>query len=320
MTQITADILLLLVTLVWGTTFVVVKNAIETMGPLTYLAVRFSLAGIVLLAWHFAKYGFRPKRDHNGSAGTASTLRPGEASHAWYSSSRRFYTGGILTGLALAFSYATQTLGLVTVAAGKAAFITGLSVVLVPLGARLILRHTPDVASVIGVSLATVGLGLMSIQLPLNIALGDLLVLLCAVGFATHILLVGAYSSEGDPVLFAGIQLVVVAVGTGICALIFERPIVVPSSAWGAIVFTALAATSAAFLIQSAVQRYTSATHTALIFSVEPVFGAVSAWLLAGEVMTGREIVGAVSILVGMLVSELGSAKKTDPVPLGAED
>lgn len=310
MTQITADVLLFLVTLVWGTTFVVVKNAIGTMGPLTYLAVRFSLAGSVLLVWHVAKYGLRPRRSEAGSG----------ASPAWYSSSRRFYTGGLLAGLALGFAYATQTLGLVTVAAGKAAFITGLSVVFVPIGARLILRNTPDVASVIGVSLATVGLGLMSLQLPLDVASGDILVLLCAIGFATHILLVGTYSNEGDPVLFAGIQLVVVAIGTGVCAFIFERPIVVPRSAWGAIVFTALAATSMAFLIQSTVQRYTSATHTALIFSAEPVFGAVSAWLLASEVMTGREIVGAACILVGMLVSELGSAKKEGPLPLRAED
>lgn len=334
MTQITADILLVLVTLIWGTTFVVVKNAIETMGPFTYIAVRFFLAAMVLLVWYVVRYGLRPRRERAVSVGGAAANSAALAGSpelasatnsdggAWHSASRRFYTGGILAGLALGFSYAVQTLGLITVPAGKAAFITGLSVVFVPIGATLLLKSTPNTASTIGVSLATIGLGLMSLQLPLVIASGDLLILACAFGFAAHILLVGAYSNEGDPVLFTAVQLLVVALGNGIFAVIFERPITVPASAWGAIVFTALAATSFAFLVQSAVQRYTSATHTALIFSAEPVFGAMFAWLLADEVMKGREILGAAFILVGMLVSELGPAKKKVPTPVSrrAED
>ncbi len=333
MTQITANSLLLLVTLIWGSTFVIVKNTIETMGPFTFIAVRFFLAAMVLLVWHAVRCGLRSRRNRASVGGIAanSAVSPGSSESdfkadsnggARHSASRRFYIGGVLAGLALGFSYAVQTLGLMTVPAGKAAFITGLSVILVPIGATLLLKNTPDRAAVIGVLLATIGLGLMSLQFPLNIASGDLLVLACAVGFATHILLVGAYSSEGDPMLFTGIQLLVVALGNGICAVIFERPIVVPASAWGAIVFTALAATSLAFLIQSAVQRYTSATNTALIFSTEPVFGALSAWLLADEVMKGREILGAAFILVGMLVSELGPAKKKVPTPVSrrAED
>ncbi|HHW26768.1 MAG TPA: DMT family transporter [Firmicutes bacterium] len=312
MSQVTADILLLLVTLVWGSTFVLVKNAIETMGPLTFLAVRFFIAGTVLLVWHAVRNRTNSKPIDENREIVGDTKR--------HSPNNRFYVGGVLAGLALGFSYAMQTLGLVTVPAGKAAFITGLYVVLVPIGAGLLLRTAPDLASVIGVSLATVGLALLSLQFPLSIAPGDFLVLMCGVGFAAHILLVGVYSNEGDPVLFTGIQLIVVALGTGLGALIFERPLFVPSSAWGAIIFTALAATSFAFLIQTAMQRYTSPTHTALIFSAEPVFGAVFAWLLTGETLKGREILGAVCILIGMLVSELRSIQKPSPVPSTSED
>ena len=323
MSQLTADFLLLLVTLIWGTSFVIVKKAISTMGPLTFIAVRFLIAGLVLLVWHVARAGRPPKagkkagkkaapRGDSGAGepdGAQGKSRREPAGARWFDASRQFYMGGALTGAALFFSYATQTLGLVTVGAGKAAFITGLYVVIVPVASRALLKVVPDRASIFGVILATAGLGLLSLNLPIRIAPGDFLVFLCALGFAAHILLVGHYSSRGDTVLFAAIQLLVVSAGSFICALIAERPITVAASAWGAILFTAIAATSFAFLAQSAVQRYTSPTHTALIFSAEPVFGALFAWLLAGEVLLAREIVGAVGILAGIILSEVGSMR-----------
>lgn len=306
MSQLAADLLLLLVTLIWGTTFVIVKNAIASMRPLTYISIRFLVAGAVLLGWYVVRRVGRNLRS-KGEIRVEVELCSGEAH------SRRFLTGSLITGVALLFSYITQTLGLITVPAGKAAFITGLSVVIVPVASGLLLRKAPDRASVIGVVLATTGLGLMSLKLPLTVEAGDLLVFLCAIGFASHILLVEAYSDHGDTVLFAAIQLLVVSLGSFIGALVFERPLVIPGKAWGAILFTALAATSFAFLTQSAVQRYTTATHTALILSVEPVFGAFFAWLLVDEVLTPREIAGAIAILGGMLVSELGSLRRTAP-------
>ncbi len=300
MSQLVADLLLLLVTLIWGTTFVIVKNAIASMRPLTYISIRFLVAGAALLGWYVAS-----------KVGT--NLRFGSGPRSGEPHSRKFLTGSLITGVALLFSYITQTLGLITVPAGKAAFITGLSVVIVPVASGLLLRKAPDRASVIGVVLATTGLGLMSLKLPLIVEAGDLLVFLCAIGFASHILLVEAYSDHGDTVLYAAIQLLVVSLGSFVGALIFERPLVIPGEAWGAILFTALAATSFAFLTQSAVQRYTTATHTALILSVEPVFGAFFAWLLVDEVLTPREIAGAAAILGGMLVSELGSLRRMAP-------
>ncbi len=320
MSQLTADLLLLLVTLVWGTTFVVVKDAISEMGPLTFIAVRFLIAGSVLLLWNFLREGRRRAgAAAHGTAGSstnpthkphgktplpAETLSEPDEDSGGRASHHHFFVGAVYTGLALFFAYATQTLGMVTVSAGKAAFITGLYVVIVPVASRAFLRSSPDTASVIGVMLATLGLGLLSLKLPLEVAPGDFLVFLCAIGFAAHILLVGHYSEQGNSILFAAIQLLVVSAGSFIYAAIRERPFYVSPLAWGAILFTAIAATSFAFLAQTAVQRYTSATHTALIFSMEPVFGALFAWLMAGEVLATREIVGAVCILGGMLVSE----------------
>lgn len=284
MSPIAADILLILVTIVWGSTFVVVKNAIETMGPLTFISVRFFIAGAVLLVWHVATTG-----------------------RSWRSAPRSFYAGAFFTGLALCFAYITQTLGLVTVSAGKAAFITGLYVVIVPIASRALLRTKPDVGSIIGVILATIGLGLLSLTFPFKVMQGDFLVFLCSIAFAAHILMVGVYGDLGSPVFFTAIQLLVVAAIALVLALLAERPLAVPQDAWTAVIYMALAGTSFAFLTQSSVQRFTSATHTALIFAAEPVFGALFAWLMAGETLSGREIAGAICVLAGMVVSETGA-------------
>ncbi|HHW17890.1 MAG TPA: DMT family transporter [Firmicutes bacterium] len=307
MSQLFADFLLLLVTIVWGSTFVLVKNTVSSMGPLTFIAVRFFIGGMALLVWYGGSRLFSSSRAVPRMSGVEGD--PEET----FLSAKRLGRGAFLTGFALFFAYVTQTLGLMTIPAGRAAFITGLSVVIVPLASNFMFRASPDKSAVVGVSLATVGLGFMSLEFPFRVAAGDLLVFLCALGFAAHILLVDSYSKGNDPVLFAAVQLLVVSGGSFATALSLERPLYVPPGAWGTIVFMALLATSFTFLTQSAVQRYTSATHTALIFSAEPVFGAVFAWLLAGEVLSLREIVGAGLILAGMLVSELGPVLSREP-------
>jgi len=322
MSQIVADLLLLMVTLVWGSTFVVVKNAISSIDPMTFIAVRFFIGGSTLLFWYggkrfWAKKGAATTKslDHGAFRQVRNANRTGTTVPF-----KRFLAGACVTGFALFFAYATQTIGLLTVPAGKAAFITGLSVVLVPLASHLVLKTAPESFAVCGVILATIGLSFMSLRLPFEIAFGDFLVFLCAIGFAAHILLVGALSKGSDPVLFAGIQLMVVSAGSFLVALLLERPLMVPQETWGALVFTALFATSFAFLTQSAVQKYTSSTHTALIFSAEPVFGAIFAWLLAGEVLSTKEFFGAACILGGMLISEIGPVIKNRQQRKKADD
>lgn len=305
MRQFAADLLLLAITLVWGSTFVIVKDAISLMGTFTFLAVRFAIAGVVLGAGCAVRSRF-----FSGSGETCARLTL-EGTLA---------RGAVVTGSVLFLAYATQTLGLQSVPAGKAAFITGLSVVLVPVGATVFGRSRIDASSVVGVGLSTVGLGLMSLKPPFSLGPGDTLIFVCAIAFAAHILLVGYYSSYVDPGMFTTIQLFVVSLGSFVAALIWEKPLYVPRAAMPAIVFTAVFGTSVAFLVQASVQRFTTTTHTALIFSAEPVFGAVFAWLLAGELLTAREMVGAGAILSGMLVSEFGGIRRTPRESLREEE
>ncbi len=318
MPQMVADLLLLLVTVIWGTTFVLVKGAISSVKPFTFLAVRFFIGGLFLLLWLVARRVWPSRRargkDGFGAQGHAHGNEADNSVAACVYSGTGVRSGplrgSVITGITLLLAYATQTFGLLTVAAGKAAFITGLSVVMVPVASALLLKMVPDQSTTVGVILAIIGLGLMSLSLPFRVELGDMLVFLCAIGFAAHILLVGVHSKDNDPVVFAAIQLMVVAAGSFVAALFLERPLIIPRQTWGAIVYTAILATSITVLIQSAVQKYTSATHAALIFSAEPVFGAVFAWIMLGEVLSARETVGAVLILAGMLVSEVSPRKE----------
>lgn len=244
--QLAADASLLFVTAVWGATFVMVQEAVSAFPVFAFLALRFALATAVLLP--LARQAPRPAADGN---------------------SRPFarYLPGVLVGLALFAGYAFQTFGLRYTTPAKAGFITGLSVVLVPLGQAIFLRRASGLGPAVGVLLATVGLALLSLEPDLSVGRGDLLVLACAVSFAAHILLVGRFAPTWPPAQLAFTQIATVAVLSILAALALERPVPWPAdNVWFAAAFTGLLATALAFFVQSRAQRATSPTHTALIF------------------------------------------------------
>ncbi len=276
--QILADLALLLLALVWGSTFVLVKDSVTLVGPFTLLALRFLVALISLLP--FAVVRWR--------------------------GSRRDLCAGALIGVWLFSGYAFQTVGLQYTLAGISAFITGLSVVIVPFLALPLLRQRPTLGAGIGIVLATVGLGLLSLRSDLSLGYGDLLTVACAFSFALHITFVSKYAPAGDPLLLTTSQVAVAAAASLVAAGSSEWiPVPFPTAVTLAAIFLGLVATAFAFLVQVSVQRFTSATHTALIFTMEPVFGALFAYLLAGEVLNERGVVGCALILAGMIAAEL---------------
>lgn len=280
-----ADLALLLVSLVWGATFVTVKEATLTLPVLPFLAVRFAMAAAAL-ALPFPS--------------------------TWRHYRARVVARGTAIGMFLFLGYILQTLGLQHTSAGRAGFITGLSVVLVPLGQAILWRRPPGARATVGVVLATAGLGTMGWESG-GLGRGDLLVLGCTLAFAAHILAVAAWAGE-HPLPITAVQVGTVALASGLAALL---PGGVPSWwSWslfgpavarvtGALLLTGILGTSLAFLVQNAVQRFTEPTHTALIFSTEPVFAALFAWLLAGEGITPRGLAGGALVVLGMLMAQL---------------
>ena len=281
--QLQADLALLMVALIWGSTFVMVKDAVAFVGPFTFIAMRFSMTALAmaLLFWRRLRaFG------------------------------RRELAAGTLVGVFLFAGYGFQTAGLQYTTASKAGFITGLSVVMVPFTTWLWLRRPPGKLALVGVVLATVGLALLTLpgDETLTVNRGDALVLACAVSFALHITAVGAFAPRMDSLALATVQIASTAIISSIAALALEFPTgPIPASVWGAAAFTGVLATGVAFGVQTTAQVFTTPTHTALIFAMEPVFAALFGYLLAGERLSGLAWLGAGLILAGMVVAELRS-------------
>jgi drug/metabolite transporter (DMT)-like permease len=277
-----ADLALVVIVAIWGATFVMVKEALQDASTLLFLALRFSLASAALALVFTGRY-----KD-------LGALKPS-------------LLGGFLAGLCLFCGYFFQTAGLRYTTPSKSAFITALSVVMVPLIVSLVHRSVPHAAEAAGVVLATAGLGLMTLQRDkLALSSGDLLTLACALAFAVHVVVLAQFSSKSSVELLSLTQ-----VGTAALAALgtfwwAETPRV----RWSpglvlALAVTGLFATALAFTVQSWAQRHTSATRTALILTLEPVFAWAASFLFTGERLSRRGVAGGLFILAGVLLAEL---------------
>jgi drug/metabolite transporter (DMT)-like permease len=276
-------------TIVWGATFVLVKAAISEISPLLFLAIRFSLATVILLSLAAARRNAEVKR------------KPNTAPY------KQQLAAGALCGLFLFTGYVFQTLGLRLTSAPKAAFLTGMTSVVAPFLAALVYKIRPQRSEVLGVLVATVGLGLMTLQGAIgSMSRGDLLTLACAVGFAAHIVTVGHFSEQMSFQVLSVAQIAAAAALFLGCFWWMERPQVT----WRpvvicAILITGTLATALAFTIQAWAQQYTTATRTAVIFMLEPVFAWITSYFVAGEGLSARGAAGAALILGGVWLVEM---------------
>jgi drug/metabolite transporter (DMT)-like permease len=266
------------VTAIWGSTFVVVKDAVGRMPVTDFLTWRFGLAALVMLL-------LRPR--------SVAALGP---------AGRR---AGVIVGVALGVGYLLQTLGLQHTSAAVSGFITGMFVVLTPLGSALLLRTRVPLAAWGAVALATAGLALLSLH-GLSVGYGELLTLGCAAAFALHIVGLGRWSASHDAFGLAVVQLATTAV---LCAVVaVPGGLVVPptASVWGALAVTALGATALAFVVQTWAQSVLAPTRAAVIMTMEPVFSGLFAVAVAGERLGLRAVLGAGLVLTAMLLTEVG--------------
>jgi len=287
--------LLVLVTLVWGATFVIIKQALAEISPLLFNALRMALAAVTL-AVLFRKQWARF---------TPAAIR-----------------AGVLVGVFLWAGYELQTTGLVLTTPSKSAFLTGISVVLVPGFLAVAFGQRANRWMAMGVASAFVGLYLMTVPRRdhalgalAGINAGDLLTIGCAVAFAWQIVFLGRATRAHGYEQIAILQTATAAILMAVAAPLLEKPRLSWSAqVIGAILITGLLATAAAFTIQAWAQQFTPATHTALIFSLEPVFAWVTSYLVLGERLGARPAAGALLILAGLLVSEIkGGVLKPTP-------
>ena len=277
-----AQLALLGVALIWGWTFVLVKESLSEIGPFTFLFYRFMLASIILLILS----GPRLKRVE---------------CHVWFK--------GALIGVALFGGYAFQTWGLRYTTATNSAFISGLAVVFVPLLGAGLFRERIGWGAWLGALAAVVGLGLIVFSSAPTLSFaslnrGDLLTLGCALSVAWHILLIGRLARPQTYMPLLVMQIGVVALLSGVGMLAVEDP-VLPQSfvVWKGIVLTGIFATALALWAQNRFQPYTTAARTAILLASEPVFAAVLGYWLLGERLVGWQWLGALLIPGAILLS-----------------
>lgn len=280
--QYFAELMLASVTLFWGATFPIVKDAINEMPVMAFLWVRFAIAA-VLLAILAGRSGF-------------ATL------------DRRGWRVGILLGTLLFSSYAFQTFGLERTSSANAGFLTGLGVIWVPVLAGPLLKKPAAFGSKIGVSLALIGLLLLTWHTPWTMNLGDLLVIICSVFVALHILGLDAFTKGYDGRALTFVQIATMAVLGCLGSLLFE-PVSLPQ-VWSnslifAFVITSVFATAYAFWAMTTFQNRTTPTRAALIYTLEPVFAAIFSVWLAGDRLTAIGWWGGGLIVAGMIFAEV---------------
>lgn len=286
-----AHLLLIAVAVVWGMTFPLVKAALREASPLLFNLLRMVLAAAVLLALQ------------------GSSLR---------GLSKRQLKFCVAAGVLLSLGYELQTAGLARTTPSKSAFLTGLVVVLVPLfgalpGVRTAQSPRPHALALIGAVLAFAGLVLLTSQpgagwsLLAGMHSGEWLTLGCAVAFAFHLLLLARAAHIVDARTLGTLQIAVAAIAMLFFLPLERHPFLhsTPAVLW-ALGITAIFATAAAFTIQSWAQQHVPPTHTALIFTLEPVFAGLASLVFLGERLGSRGIAGAVFILGGILLAELG--------------
>ena len=287
---IKADILLLLTATIWGFAFVAQRVGMDYVGPFTFNAVRFALGSLSLLPLIL----LLQKRQSNTDRRQFSD-----------DTNKSVLLGGILAGGALFAGASLQQAGLVYTTAGKAGFITGLYVVIVPL-LGLFWRQRPRIGTWVGAILAAVGLYFLSITKEFDISFGDLLVLIGAFFWAGHVLLIGWLAPRTDALKLAAAQFAVCSLLSFLTALAIETMSI--ASIWQAampILYGGIGSVGIAYTLQVIAQRDAHPAHSAIILSLEGLFAAIGGWLLLGEVLSLRGIFGCAMMLTGMFFSEL---------------
>ncbi len=275
-----ADLALVLVTVGWGASFIFTKEAINQIEVFNFLGLRFSIAFI------FSALVFYKKM---------------------LSINRKGILYGAILGLILFSAFAIQTFGLQFTSVSNSAFITGLSVVLVPILIALINKKLPSKKIIFCSLMAVSGLAMLTLSGGFtNINMGDVLTLISCFAFASHIIACGKFSRMEEPLSMAIVQIGFVSLLSFITSFIFESP-TLPTTPilWANIAALGLVCTAGAFITQNIAQKYTSASHTALIYALEPVFAAIAGYFILGELLTGISMLGAILIVSGMLISEI---------------
>ena len=289
MKQFRGALLLTLTALIWGTAFVAQSLGMDHLGPFTFNGVRNFVAALALLP---VILFLRRRKSPVAQPGAAGNYR------------KTLWLGGVLCGVALAVASSLQQIGIQFTTAGKAGFLTALYIVVVPL-LGLFFKKRVGLNIWISVVIAAVGTYLLSIKENFTIGTGDLFVILCAVAFSVHILLIDRFSPLVSGVELSCVQFLTCGVLCTVAAFIMEQP------NWndillslGPILYTGLMSSGVGYTLQIIGQKDTPPAVASLIMSLESVFAALSGWLILGESMSPKEAFGCVLVFAAVFLAQ----------------
>lgn len=269
---------LIATTLIWGTSFVVFKSALEDITPLWVLAIRFGGAALIMLLAAIPKL---KELDKN------------------------YVIGGAIMGLCLAAAYTLQTYGLVYTTPGKNAFLTATYCILVPFLCWLLFKKKPDRYNVSAAVICLVGMGFVCLNDDLSVNLGDMLTVSCGLFFGLHIIATSHYVECRNVLLLTMLQFAVAGALCLVFAMLFEpRPANIPGSSWVSIAYLTVVCTGVCFFLQTVGQKYTPPSAVAVIMTLESVFGTALSIIMGQENITVKIAFGFCLIFVAIFISE----------------
>jgi len=276
-----ADSAMILVGMIWGLNFTLIKYAIGIIPPMEFIGLRFLLAAFALGVIFFK--------------------------HLRVSSVQEVLAGCII-GVFLALGFLTQTIGLQHTTPGKSGVITSLYMVIVPFIVSVLRQKFVGWIPIGGALLAFAGLCLMSwrVQESLWLSEGDLLSVLCAFAYALHIVAVEHFAARHNPYVLTTVQIAFAGLVSSVYSVFFEAPhLALPAFVWGAVLYTALLGTCFALLVQNLAQQYTSSSHAALLLGLEAPFAMLFSILIWGESLSARSLLGSLMIFAAIVIVEL---------------
>ena len=284
--QTRADLMLFIVTVFWGASYMLTKLALDVLEPFNLTALRFIIAFVIsaLIFW--------------------KKILKSDIKTIKYS----LILAVLLVGMFISMSF-----GLKNTTASNAGFLISLAVIIIPILSYVFLKQKIERGVLIGVCIAPIGIALLTLNSQLEVSGGDLLCILCAVLSAAHVVAMGVFTKKVDSISLGILQLGFAGL-LSIVFSIFTETVRLPNTtvSWGATLGLSILCTAFGYIVQASAQQHTSATHAGLIFSLEPVFSAILGFMFLKEILPMRGYLGAAILLLSVLIAEIGFKQKEE--------
>lgn len=287
----TNNLLLILTAFIWGSAFVAQSVGMDSIGPFTFNSIRCLLGGLVLIPVIILK-----KRNNKNK----DLIR---------NNRKTLIAGGICCGVALAAGSSLQQIGLIYTPAGKAGFITALYILIVPI-LRTLGGKRAGLKTWTGVVLALIGMYFLCINDGFSVSKGDFLILLCAIAFSVHILVIDHFAPATDGICLSCIQFFVCSFLCAVPMFVFEHPEAASIlDTWFPLAYAGILSCGAAYTLQIVAQKNTDPTVASLILSLESVFSVITGWFILKEHLSERELFGCILVFTAVILTQLPSGR-----------